>query len=179
MNLASILESILFAAGDPVGLKKLSALADVPEAEARKALADLEDDYKHRGLALVQKDGAYQLGTRPENSSFIERLKKSARSEDLSRASLETAAIIAYKGPVTRADIEYIRGVNCSFALQNLLLRGLIEREERPGDARAYVYRVSMEFLKHLGIANTEDLPGYAELKNESAAVMKEMKEEL
>ena len=170
MTLASIIESILFVHGEPVALKKLAKLARVSEEETKTALKLLASDYAARGLVLIEKDGMYQLGSHPENAKYIEDLAKDEFSHDLSRSSLETIAIIAYKGPMTRAEIEHIRGVNCSFVLRTLLMRGLIEREENPRDLRSWRYRVSMNFLKHLGLASMAELPAYEELKKEAVA---------
>jgi len=179
MTLASIIESILFVHGEPMGLKKLAAITQSSQEDVRGALAELARGYENRGLILLEKDGAYQLGSHPDNTQYIESLVRDEFSEDLSRSSLETIAIIAYKGPVSRAEIEHIRGVNCSFALRSLLMRGLIEREERVGDMRTYLYRVSVDFLKHLGVAKMEELPGYEELRRASAAVAEAMLEQL
>ncbi len=170
LTLPSIIESILFVHGEPVALKRLAALARVSEDDAAVALDTLARGYTGRGLVLIKKDDLYQLGSHPENAAYIENLVKDEFSEDLSRSSLETVAIIAYKGPLTRSEIDHVRGVNSSFALRTLLMRGLIEREENPGDMRAYHYRVSMNFLKHLGLASMTDLPAYEELKKQSAA---------
>lgn len=178
MNLQSILESILFVHGEPMALKKLATRARVSEQEARTALASMTRDYKTRGLVIVQKDDEYQLCSHPENARYIEDMVKEEFSEDLSRSSLETAAIVAYQGPVSRLEIDHIRGVNSSYALRTLLMRGLVDREERLGDARTYLYRVSVDFLKHLGITAMEDLPGYKELKELSDAAVRETPKE-
>ena len=85
---------------------------------------------------------------------------------------METIAIIAYKGPLTRLDIEYVRGVNSSFIIRNLLMRGLVERVENPKDARSYLYKVSFDFLKHLGVTGIEDLPQYQEFKKSRIEVL-------
>ena len=102
----------------------------------------------------------------------MEALVRSELSEELSRSSRETVAVIAYKGPVSRPEIDYIRGVNSSYALRNLLLRGLILREESPDTTRGYRYSVSGDFLKYLGVSKIEDLPGYEEFKEQSAAAL-------
>jgi segregation and condensation protein B len=167
MNLKSIIESILFAYGDPISLKKLGKAAGAEEEKVEEALEELKRDYQDRGLCLVEKDGEYQLGSNPENAKYIEELVKNEFTEELSRAAVETLAIVAYKGPLPRADIEYVRGVNCSFTLRNLLMRGLVERIDNPRDARSYLYRVSFRFLEHLGLKSVEDLPGFAEFKTQ------------
>lgn len=174
MELKSILETILFVYGAPVTLEKLAKITKTDEKSVRKVLETLESDYKGRGFILLQKDGAYQLGSNPENARYTEDLVKSEFTEELSKAALETIAIIAYRGPLTRTKIEYVRGVNSSFTLRNLLLRGLVERMENPKDARSYLYRASFDFLKHLGVAKAEDLPQYEEFRKERIEVLEE-----
>lgn len=168
-KLKSILESLLFAHGEPLSLAKISKTLCADEDDTRSALQELAAEYtqKERGLILLEKDGEYQLGSKPEHAAYIDKLVKSEMSEELSKAAAETLAIIAYKGPISRAEIEHIRGVNSSFTLRNLLLRGLAERIENPKDARSYLYRISFDFLKHLGLAKIEDLPQYKELHKE------------
>lgn len=178
MNLKSIIESILFVYGDPVSIKKLGKAAGVSEGEVRQALESLKADYQERGLFLVEKDGEWQMGSNPQNAKFIEDLVKSEFSEELSKAALETLAVIGYKGPLTRIEIEYVRGVNSSFTLRNLMMRGLIERVENPKDARSYLYRVSFKFLGYLGLASVEDLPNFAEFKKEKIELPEEKEEE-
>jgi len=166
-DLAAILESILFAHGEPLDIQRLAVVTEKPAEEVLYALRELSGALRGRGLVLIEKDGAWQLGSSPASARYVEKLVKSEFSEELSRAALETLAIIAYKGPLTRAEIEYIRGVNSSFTLQTLLMRGLAERRESPQDARSYLYRASFDFLKYLGLARIEDLPRYEELRKE------------
>ena len=167
MNLQSILETILFVHGEPITLGKLASLTKKPKKEVEEALRELDRDMKERGIVLLYAYGAYQLGSNPENSAFGENLMKEEFSENLSRQSLETLAIVAYKGPMTRIEIDYIRGVNSAFVLRNLTMRGLVERIENPKDARSWLYRVSFNFLKYLGLQSLEELPHYAELAKE------------
>lgn len=171
MNLKAIIETILFVHGEPIGIEKLSVISKSSEKEVEAALGEFRDDYKERGLVLLEKDGEYQLGSNPANASYIADLVKSEFSEELSRAGLETIAIVAYKGPLTRAEIEYVRGVNSSFTLRNLLIRGLVERIENPKDARSYLYKISFDFLKHMGVTSPVDLPGYAEFKQQKIEI--------
>ena len=167
MELKSALETLLFAHGEPMSEEKLAKLTNHKKDEVSSALSELATEYQGRGLALLKKDDKWCLGTNPENAKLVEDLVKSEFGEELSRAAIETTAIIAYKGPLTRADIEYVRGVNSSFTLRNLLMRGLVERIENPKDARSYIYRVSFDFLKHLGLTKIEDLPQYEEYRKE------------
>jgi len=95
----------------------------------------------------------------------VHKLVKNDLEEDLSRATLEVLAVVAYRGPISRAQIEEVRGVNCSFTLRNLLMRGLVERVENPNDSRSYLYKISFDFLKHLGLGNVKELPNYEELE--------------
>lgn len=167
MSLKSIVETILFAYGDPLSAEKLAKAAKAKKEEVMATLHSLCEEYKERGFSLVEKDGEWQLGSNPNNAVYAEDLVKSEFAEELSRAALETLAVVAYKGPLTRADLEFVRGVNSSFTLRNLLMRGLIERIENPKDARSYLYRVSFKFLQHLGLGSGEELPGLKEFKDQ------------
>mgnify|MGYP001575748032 CR=1 FL=1 len=171
MNLKSVVESILFIYGEPIALEKLVKIAKSEKEEVTKALDELKKEYKTRGLTILEKDELYQFGSNPDNTKYIEELVKNEFNEELSRAAIETMAIIAYKGPLTRLEIEYVRGVNSSFIIRNLLMRGLVERIENPKDARSYLYKISFDFLKHLGITHIEDLPQYQEFKNSKIGI--------
>lgn len=174
MELPSLIESLLFVYGEPLTLKKLREITGRNEEEIQKAVDTLRNAYQNRGLFLLEHEGSYQLGSHPEAATYVEKLVKSDLGEELSRAALETIAIVAYKGPLTRADIEYVRGVNSSFTLRNLLMRGLVERIENPKDARSYLYRVSFDFLKYLGLTRIEELPQFEEFKKEKIEVFEE-----
>lgn len=165
-SILSTIEAILFVVGGPVGIKKISAILGKGLEEVEQAIAALTQDYieNKRGLRLLRKEGEIQLASAPEWKEFINKLVKSDLEEELSRASLEVLTVIAYRGPISRSQIEEIRGVNCSFTLRNLLMRGLIERVENPADTRSYLYKISFDFLKHLGLGSVEDLPDYKEL---------------
>jgi segregation and condensation protein B len=116
------------------------------------------------------KNEEVMLGTSPEASKLIEQITKEELTKDLGKAALETLSVILYKGPVKRSDIDYIRGVNSTFILRNLLIRGLVEKKQAPDDARASVYSASFELLAHLGVAEIKNLPNFElvqeELKN-------------
>ncbi len=167
-QLKSIIESLLFISGEPMKLKMLAQAADVPLADVKSALEALRNDYKggDRGLSIIEKEDKIQMVTVSANSEFVRKMMETDMASDLSRATLETLAIVAYRGPLTRMKIEEVRGVNCSFALRYLLIRGLVERIENPDDSRSYLYKVSFDFLKNLGLEKISDLPKYEELKN-------------
>lgn len=174
MTLKPTLEAILFAHGEPLSAEKLAKAAKAKKDEVLTALKELSQEYQGRGLTILEKGDEFTLGSNPAYAGYVENLIKEDLSEELSRAAVETIAIVAYKGPLTRAQIEYVRGVNSSFTLRNLLMRGLVERMENPKDARSYLYKVSFDFLKHLGISRLEDLPQYEEFKKEKIEVLEE-----
>ncbi len=161
------IESILFYKNEPVALGDLSLWLEVSESEVLEGLETLKNSLHDRGIVLLENRGEYSLATNTDSSSLIEKIVKEELSKDLSSASLETLAVILYKSPVTRKEIEYIRGVNVSFSLRNLLLRGLIEKISSKLDERIYLYTPSLDALKYLGITKVEDLPGYSEIVRE------------
>ena len=163
--MSSQIETILFVHGEPITAEKIARTVKKKKEEVLMVLKELEHDYEGRGLALLKKGEEYQLASNPENSEIVEAIAKEEFTEELSRAAVETLAIVAYKGPLTRVDIEFVRGVNSSFTLRNLLMRGLVERIDNPKDARSYLYRISFDFLKHFGLKSIEELPQFQEFK--------------
>lgn len=161
MELTSIIESILFAHGEPISIPSLAKLAEAGEEDTRQALARLKETSATRGLTLIEHQGSVQLVTRPEAALYIKKLTNINTEEPLTRAALETLAVIAYRGPLSRATIEHIRGVNSTFILRNLLIRGLIEKVVHPDDKRTNLYQTTFDFLRYLGITSQESLPEY------------------
>ena len=168
MNIKSQIESLLFTAGHALSSKKLAEILEISESEIENLLKEMseEREKEERGLRLIFLDDKAQIVAAPSSIGIIEKLIKSDFEEDLSQAALETLAIISYRGPISRAAIENLRGVNCSFILQNLAIRGLIEKKNNPEDGRSYIYNITFDFLKHLGLNKLEDLPNYGEFKN-------------
>ncbi|QQS20716.1 MAG: SMC-Scp complex subunit ScpB [Candidatus Moraniibacteriota bacterium] len=168
--LAATVEAILFVSGDPVSIARLRKFVEADEESFTTAIALLAQKYAapSSGLSLLEKDGSLLLETAPEKAESVERFFRLERDGALSRAALETLSIVAYRGPVSHAHIESIRGVNSSLSLRTLLLRGLVEREENPGDARGYVYSVSFSFLETLGLTRLSELPRYEELSKDA-----------
>jgi segregation and condensation protein B len=167
-KLKSIIESILFVSGEPVKISRLAKIAGVKIPEAENAIMILQNEYIHRGLSIIKKEDLAQMVTSPENANAVSEIIKSEIQEGLSRAALEVLAIVAYRGPITRVNIEAIRGVNCSFTIRTLLMRGLLERVDNPKDNRSYLYKISFDFLKKLGIDGTEKLPDWETLSKDS-----------
>ncbi len=167
-NLPAIVEAFLFTAGDPVDEKKIQTFLRLTKKQWRDIMDSLTEKYeqKNSGLQIIRKGSKIQLATKPDLAELIAKfLGKTLGNEELSRATLETLAVVAYRGPVTRAQVEYIRGVNCSFALRTLSLRGIVERKDNPLDSRSYLYEVSFDFLKNLGLKSVEELKDYDKLK--------------
>lgn len=174
MELYQQLEAVLFYKGEPETTKTLAKVLSVSEDEVLAAAAILKEKLADHGLVLMQNQNELELRTGPSASALIEQLRKQELSKDLGRAGAETLAIVLYKGPVTRSEIDYIRGVNSSFILRNLLIRGLVERTNNPNDARAHHYQVSMELLAHLGVADSASLPEYDVIQRELESFVKQ-----
>jgi segregation and condensation protein B len=168
-KLASIIGSLLFIHGEPMTFTKLAKTIAVSEDEVDKGIVLLQERYRTggSGLVLIRKGKEIELATDPANTSFVEKLLAIDREESLGKAALEVLSIIAYRGPVSRAKIEAIRGVNCTFSLRNLLLRGYIERQTNPLDTREYEYSVSFQLLETLGARSVEELPDYESLSSD------------
>ncbi|MBU6370532.1 MAG: SMC-Scp complex subunit ScpB [Patescibacteria group bacterium] len=182
-NLEQQIEAVLFWKGEPVSLKKLAQIFTKPEEEISAALAALEANLAGRGVSLVRKDDEVALATAKETSELIEKLTKEELVKDLGKAGLETLSIIIYQGPISRAEIDYIRGVQSNFILRNLAIRGLVERVPNPKDQRSFLYKPTFELLSHLGLTKIEEMPQYAEARAEiesyrTAATAEEKKEE-
>ncbi|MDB5194076.1 MAG: scpB [Parcubacteria group bacterium] len=156
------IEAILLFKNEPVALKELSKTLNVPLEEIRAALQELQTFYKDRGIVLVSTEEEASFGTNPELSSLIEEMQKEELSRDIGRAGLETLSIVLYKGPVSRREIDYIRGVNSGFILRNLLIRGLVERAESETGERSFSYKPTLKLLEYLGVRKREDLPEFA-----------------
>lgn len=164
IELESKIEGLLFYKGEDVSIKKLSELLEVSVEEIEEALKKLEQSLVGRGLVLVRKDDQVVLGITGELSSLIESIRKDEITKELSKASLETLSIILYKNGVSRSEIDYIRGVNSSFILRNLLVRGLVEKVIDSKDNRRILYRPTFDTLTYMGIISINQLPNYAEV---------------
>ena len=122
----------------------------------------------------MQEGERYILATAPDVSDFMKKIVQEEYTKDLGKAGLETLAVVLYRGPVTRAEIDHIRGVNSSFIVRSLLVRGLVERLPNERDSRSFLYRASFDLLRHLGVANVSDLPEYESVKQEIESLPKD-----
>lgn len=158
------LEAALFHFGEVVTVKKLGEILEVKEDIVKMALKDLQAEYTgnpKRGLMLFFDGEKAELVTKPELSLISQKIAKDDLREELTPAALETLSVIAYLGPLSRARIDYVRGVNSTFTLRSLQLRGLIERHESRKQGGFYEYAISFDFLKHLGVDSVQKLPDF------------------
>jgi segregation and condensation protein B len=179
MNLEQQIEAILFFKGEPVSCKKLADILNVGQTEINEGLEKLKENLQGRGVVLIENDNEITLGTAPELSKLIEHLQKEELNRELSKASLETLSIVLYKNGVSRAEIDYIRGVNSSFTLRALSVRGLVEKTIDIKDNRRYIYRPSFELLSYMGVKSVEELPDWGDLNNSMQVAAKNLEDEL
>ena len=159
------IEAILFASAKPVAITTIQKTLDVSAEVLQEAIAELQTRFNREesGIHIVHQDGRLQFVTNPSQGELLARLLKQEISGELTRPSLETLTIIAYRGPISKPEIEQIRGINCSLILRNLLLRALIEEKDDPERLQP-VYTVSIKFLRHLGLHAVSELPDYSAL---------------
>lgn len=180
MNIELIkkLEAVIFYLAEPVKLSFLADTLGVSVEEMEHAVEELKNNLGERGVRVIRHDDEVVLSTAPELSETIEKIIKEEREKDLGRAGIETLSIIAYKGPVTKKEIEYIRGVNSQYALRNLLLRGLVEKKEAKGALRMVVYSITGDALRFLGLTSITELPEYEETRKSLEVSIEEGTEE-
>ena len=160
LSLAAKLEALLFVAAEPVASAQLAAALEVAPAVVERGLAELDESLRARGLRLQQHGGRVMLTTAPELAGLVEHFLGLEATTHLSRAALETLAIIAYRQPVTRPQIDSIRGVNSDTMLKSLLSKGLIQESGRTeGPGRPILYSTTPELLQHFGLNSTAELP--------------------
>lgn len=172
MSLESKIESLLFISNKPLSVKKIVELTQSESEKVKGALADLIKKYNaaESGVNILKNGQNYQLATGSANRKLVQEFIKDEMTGELTKPSLETLTIIAYRGPITKPEIEQIRGVNCSLILRNLMIRGLVETEENKKELKTY-YRITFDFMRFLGLTDIQQLPDYEKLnKNEDLA---------
>jgi segregation and condensation protein B len=174
MNPSAVIEGVLLAAGEPVKLSELATAAGITKPEVAKAIEAYQEQ-SDRGLTIVTDGKTAQLVTAPQVAPQVARFTQAELRGNLSPSALETLAIIAYRGPVTRPEIETVRGVSTSAPLRTLAIRGLIREAGRRQDpGRPILYETSLELLKHLGITSTSELPKPPEQTEQKLATAQE-----
>lgn len=164
-SLQSKIESILFVANRPLSVKRLMEICDAGKEEVAAALDAIAGVYTDgRGIRLLRNGSEVQMATSPETAKLVQDFLKDETTGELTKPSLETLTVVAYRGPITKSELEQIRGVNCSLILRNLLMRGLVEAVG--GEGPLATYRVTMDFLRFLGVASVEELPDYDKLRS-------------
>lgn len=170
-EIKSIVEGLLFVAGDAVPIKELCEIINIDEPTLRKIMNQMIDNFndENRGIRIIEVNNCYQFCTKPEHYEYIERLVKPQNRQGLSQASLETLAIIAYKQPITKAQIDYIRGVKSESCISRLVEKELIHDVGRmDGPGRPILYATTDNFLKLFGLRSIKDLPMLKPLSEET-----------
>lgn len=165
MSIKSKIESLLFISAKPMTVNQLADLIKMDKKEIIKSASELLEDYKNHqtGMQIINDGAKYQMVSSPENAKVIQEFIKDETTGELSKPSLEALTIIAYRGPVSKIDLDRIRGVNCALILRNLLLRGLIEGKSDKKKNEIY-YTATFDFIRFLGLNSINDLPDYAKL---------------
>ncbi|PIR96609.1 MAG: SMC-Scp complex subunit ScpB [Candidatus Doudnabacteria bacterium CG10_big_fil_rev_8_21_14_0_10_42_18] len=163
----SQIESLLFIAHKPLKLKDFSNLLEQDQGLIKTALDELTTEKRTSGIVLLEGNEGYVLATNSENSTIVKKFFNAELREKLTEATVEVLGIIAYRQPISKAEIEAIRGVNSQYSLRTLLMRGLVEKIPSPSDHRSFLYQTTTEFLMHLGLASVNDLPSFEQLTSE------------
>jgi len=160
------LEALLFAYGEPLDIKKIAKVLNLESKDVVDLINKLQNKLAetNRGLDLISQNNQVQLVTKPAFSKTIESLIKEELNETLTPAALETLSLISYFEPISKSKLDYLRGVNTSFILRNLFIRGLVEKIDDPNKKNHYLLTSSFELKKYLGITKKEDLPNWTEL---------------
>ncbi len=163
-SIKSIIESLLFVSSKPLTVKDFCKLLDKPADDIKPALEELLTQHVNSGVVILDNNGEYQMATNSTNSTIVKNFLNTELREKLTDAGVEVLGIIAYRQPISKAEIEAIRGVNSQYSLRHLLMRGLIEKTANSTDARSFLYQTTTEFLEHLGITSIKDLPEFEKL---------------
>ncbi|MGE7764696.1 SMC-Scp complex subunit ScpB [Peribacillus sp. NPDC096540] len=172
INWKGILEALLFAAGDEgLSVKQIASVLEITEYQATDIVESLKEEYISdvRGVQVIEIAGVFQMTTKKEHSNYLKKLVETSSTQGLSQAALETLAIIAYKQPITRAEIDEIRGVKTERPIHTLVTKVLIKEVGRAeGSGRAYLYGTTKEFLDYFGLNSIKELPPLSDNPDES-----------
>ena len=164
--LRGALEALLLVVDEPVGIGQLALAVDQPIERVRSALRGMAESYREqdRGIDLRQVGGGWRFYTRDRYAPYVERMLRDGQRAKLTRAALETLAVVAYRQPVTRTRVAAVRGVNCDGVIRTLLTRGLVEECGLDHQTQAILYRTTELFLERLGLSSLAELPPLAPL---------------
>lgn len=162
LRLKNILESLLFIAGKPLGVADFAKTIQCSEQNIALALSELVKENSEKGIVILEDNGVFQMASSPQNSTYVKNLLNLELREKLTDATIEVLSIIVYRQPISKAEIEAIRGVNSQYSLRQLLIRGLIQRIPNPKDMRSFLYETTAEFLMHMGIRSNSELPDFS-----------------
>jgi segregation and condensation protein B len=166
-TLLSRISSLLFISHKPLSIRMIAKLIGAGEVEVEMSIEMLIKNYNNNdyGFKILRQENEIQMATDPANADLVGKFLKEEVSDELTRPSLETLTIIAYRGPISKLDLDRIRGVNCAIILRNLAIRGLVEQNINKKTKNVY-YNVSIDLLRYLGLNNISDLPDYTQLNN-------------
>lgn len=164
-NLKSQIESLLFIAPRPLGLKDIGRFTNAKVEEVEKVIEELINDYSGRGggIQVMRIGNNFQMSTASANAKLVQTFLKDEMTGELTKPALETLTIIAYRGPISKPELEQIRGINCGLILRNLMIKGLVEEIEGSKDGEP-CYNITFNFMRHLGISDAKKLPDYERL---------------
>src|SRR3989338_9002108 len=162
-SIDSQIEALLFALGRPISRSELIKMVAASPEQIEEALTKLKT--RSGGITLVDDGGEAELRVSAQNSALIEKARKDEYSRDIGKAGLEALSAVLYRGPLTRSEIDFIRGVNSSQTLRTLTLRGLVRKVQNPKDERSFLYEPTTELLGELGVVRAQELPDYAEVR--------------
>ncbi|MBT4849919.1 SMC-Scp complex subunit ScpB [Candidatus Parcubacteria bacterium] len=167
-NKSSALESLLLVAGKPLTTKELASFLSVDEDKIKSLVAELQEKLNtlESGVHIAINNNKIRLISNPDNAKILQEYYKEELTSELTKPSLETLTIIAYRQPISKEELEQIRGVNCSLILRNLLIRGFVETRDDK-DSLATTYSITMDFLRHLGIDSVTELPDFEKLNSD------------
>ena len=166
MHLEKQIEAVLFYKAEPIKKTALADFFDTSVETIEETILTLQNALSERGIRVTTTDTHVQLVTAPEVGEMIESMRKAELKNDIGKAGAETLAIILYRGPISRTEVDKIRGVNSAFIIRNLLIRGLVERRNHPNDSRSFTYAATPSLLNHLGITRREELPDFETIMN-------------
>jgi len=170
MELKRLIESLLFISGRSLSVNKMAEILQQDRKEVTAAADNLMQEYDsaERGIRIQKAGQSYQMASHAQAAGVIKEFVKSEQSGELTKPSLETLTIIAYRGPITKAELEQIRGVNCSLIIRNLLIKGLVEATESR-EKMTTVYNITLDFLKFLGLDTVTELPDFQRLNSDES----------